>query len=160
MYWTTATLLRLILFTLCLQQPSGAVLTETVWPAKPTTFTIWPLTEQVCQCLMSSINSLIIYYVPNTLEKKIVKAKFLSSGGSKSCEKNSSRIRDRKRGRSMIRVMRGHLSERKPFEQGTEVKERGRESCAGEGEEASRPRKWHVQGPHVRIRSACLKKSK
>lgn len=61
---------------------------------------------------------------------------------------------------SMIRVMRGHLSERKPLEQGTEGKERGRESCAGEGEEASRPRKWQVQGPHVRTRSACLKKSK
>lgn len=30
------------------QQQSGVVVTETVWPARPKMFTLWPFTENLC----------------------------------------------------------------------------------------------------------------
>lgn len=38
---------------------SYAVVTETIWPAKPKIFTIWLFKEKVCQPLVYTINDLI-----------------------------------------------------------------------------------------------------
>lgn len=59
----------------------------------------------------------------------------------------------------MMWVIRGHLSEKGPSEQGPEGKERGRES-AMKGKRLPGHRKGMGQGLDVRISPACLKESK
>lgn len=81
--WTTAMLVHLhTVHTL----PTTAQLSRSAWSAEPKIFTNWPFTEHVCQCLMSSVSSLSIYYLPSTTKRAVIKAKSLSFSDRKCCE--------------------------------------------------------------------------
>lgn len=78
------------------------------------------------------------------MEEALINAKSLPSGGNKSCEEAAVGYGTEKEGHSITWVIRSHLSERGPFEQGAAG---GRESKNCAGEEASRPREGQVAGP-------------
>lgn len=82
--------------------------------------------------------------MPSTTEEALINAKSFPSGGNKGCEAAAAGYGTEKEGHSIIWVIRGHLSERGPFEQGSAG---GREIENWAGEEASRPREGQVAGP-------------